>query len=98
MTIEDTSKNRTHLYIFSWEFCKNVQENCLIELFSTSVVHRFVYSQRREMLLLLILLLYNDENYVNPFQFNVPFLYLLKTFGFQTFSGGTVMEDLARTC
>ena len=50
------------------------------------------------MLLLLILLLYNDENYVNPFQFNVPFLYPLKTFGFQTFSGGTVMEDLARTC
>ena len=98
MTIEETFKNRTHLYIFSWEFCKNVQENYLIELFSTSVVHRFVYSHHRKMLLLLILLLYNDENYVNPFQSNVPFLYPLKTFGSQTFSGGIVMEDLARTC
>ena len=96
MIIEHTSKNRTHLHIFSWEFCKNVQENYLLEHFSTSfIVHRFICSQRREMLLLL---LYNDENYVNPFQPNVPFLYPLKTVGFLTFSGGIVMEDLTRTC
>ena len=77
-------------------------QKCSGKLFNRTFLdiccYRFVYSQRREMLLSLILLLYNDENYVNPFQFNVPFLYPLKTFGFQTFSGGTVMEDLARTC